>query len=663
MTVRVPWTEMEFLEKAVECKHPFDRLPSIDPVVAENIRSYLQLGGAAIVKFRLYQCSRISALAKEVHEENVALLAACHPDVQHILAGKNMVLFDRLLKEISHPDKTLITELLAGAYLIGDHPVSNIFATKVPDMRISETDLRRAGKWVKPKIVGSCRSSGNLEVDRAAWKETLEERDAGWLAGPFVSGELDVKFPEGWLPAKRFPLQQGEKLRLIDDYTAPHTNKAFSASEKISLDNVDEIASVVKYFMMQAKDSGLSLRGRTLDLKAAYRQLAVSPRDAWIAVVCVWDPVRCVPCFFTQRAMPFGACASVYVFNRLAKAVWALGTKLLKLVWCNYFDDYPMIEAHNTCASAWSSAETLLAKLGYAISMAPEKRLPFSRVFGALGVLFDLSRASEGVCEVRNKPSRIEALGKINQEVLAADNLTPHEAEEIRGKYLYASTQLFGKAAAAALYVVGRRACQSGGSFSLSEQLKRALGDLLLFVKHSPPRLIPMPGGRPVVIFTDGACEPKPGGGLLATCGAVLVVGGICREFFGIKIPVEFVSEWTTTGHKQVVGQAELLPILIARRMWKRHLVGQKTLIFIDNDAAREGAVKGYSPSDFSRHIIQAISHEETLLPCWPWFARVASCANIADGPSRLKFLNMIRLGAVQREVEDGHMSYSQRDC
>ena len=86
---------------------------------------------------------------------------------------------DGLLKEIDYPDKTIIAQLLAGG-----HPVYNIFATKVPDMRISEIDLPRAGKCVKPKMKVLAGPLGNLDADRAAWMETLEERDASWLAVP-----------------------------------------------------------------------------------------------------------------------------------------------------------------------------------------------------------------------------------------------------------------------------------------------------------------------------------------------------------------------------------------------------------------------------------------------------------------------------------------------
>jgi hypothetical protein len=40
------------------------------------------------------------------------------------------------------------------------------------------------------------------------------------------------------------------------------------------------------------------------------------------------------------------------------------------------------------------------------------------------------------------------------------------------------------------------------------------------------------------------------------------------------------------------------------------------------------------------------IAECELANPCYPWYARVATKANIADGPSRLCFKALMELGA-----------------
>ena len=69
-----------------------------------------------------------------------------------------------------------------------------------------------------------------------------------------------------------------------------------------------------------------ALVGRTLDLSKAYRQLAVSPKDDWAKVVVVYCPSTKAPVFFLQYALPFGACAAVWAFNRCSRALWRLGS-------------------------------------------------------------------------------------------------------------------------------------------------------------------------------------------------------------------------------------------------------------------------------------------------------------------------------------------------
>ena len=61
-------------------------------------------------------------------------------------------------------------------------------------------------------------------------------------------------------------------------------------------------------------------------------------------------------------------------------------------------------------------------------------------------------------------------------------------------------------------------------------------------------------------------------------------------------------------------------------------------IFFVDNNAALDGMIRGYSDSKASVSILKAYAEIDDANPCIPWFARVQSAANIADGPSRLKF-------------------------
>ena len=69
-------------------------------------------------------------------------------------------------------------------------------------------------------------------------------------------------------------------------------------------------------------------------------------------------------------------------------------------------------------------------------------------------------------------------------------------------------------------------------------------------------------------------------------------------EYFKEKCGADLMSLLTHGGEKkQVVGQAELLPSIAARVVWKEKFRGRKVLHFIDNEAARNTLKKGSSPN------------------------------------------------------------------
>ena len=142
---------------------------------------------------------------------------------------------------------------------------------------------------------------------------------------------------------------------------------------------------------------------------------------------------------------------------------------------------------------------------------------------------------------------------------------------------------------------------------------------------------------RPALVFTDGACEGHDFEDV--TVGGVLVEEpGHPREYFGFKVPQELVAAWQQGGTKQTIGQAELLPVLVAKLVWSDRLRGRRALHFIDNESARLALIKGASPSQASASIIDAFWHNEAKIASASWFERVPSASNVSDAASRLEF-------------------------
>eukprot|EP00435_Cladocopium_sp_Y103_P070065 s236_g34.t1 len=115
------------------------------------------------------------------------------------------------------------------------------------------------------------------------------------------------------------------------------------------------------------------LHGRALDLKAAYKQLARHPEDAWAAVLAVWNPSASQVEYFDSVALPFGSVSAVMSFNRMARALRIILAKLFMVVNTNFFDDFCQLEVPELCQSAWDTAEMVMKLLGWRISTSEER--------------------------------------------------------------------------------------------------------------------------------------------------------------------------------------------------------------------------------------------------------------------------------------------------
>jgi hypothetical protein len=231
-----------------------------------------------------------------------------------------------------------------------------------------------------------------------------------------------------------------------------------------------------------------------------------------------------------------------------------------------------------------------------------------------------------------NKPSRVAKMKEVIQGILLAEKMSLEQASQLHGKLLYAQCQTSGRLARPALRVFSsfKTNSSSGGNFTLL--LSQTLKFCLQFLDKAKPRVIRHTDElRPVLIFTDGACEPGS-----VTMGGLIydTVDQFC-QIFGGDIDKCIVDHWRTLVGEQVIGQAELYPIAIARDHWKQRLTNRRTIYFIDNDAARDGLIKGDSPSVCSRVIINLFMRTDMDAQAYNWFARVPSPSNPGDDPSR----------------------------
>ena len=109
-------------------------------------------------------------------------------------------------------------------------------------------------------------------------------------------------------------------------------------------------------------------------------------------------------------------------------------------------------------------------------------------------------------------------------------------------------------------------------------------------------------------------------------------------SLFWHAVPDKVVEAWTGGVKSQVIGQAEILPVVLARTTWPEYLNDAPNFTFVDNNSARYALISGYSPVLESARLVSESWKLDAKVSALSWFARVPSPSNIADGPSRLDF-------------------------
>ena len=655
------WTAEQFLQKALEAKHPVDEVSGIPKPIRDNISWLLENGPIGICKFRLHAIRELVKLVEDFKDEELELHKQWSDHRQRILGSKRMKVLEHLSKEISHPDGDIVSQACAGFNVVGIQPHSCYFQQQTVMAVATADSIASAAAFNNKRLISSCKSSGNKVTDDSAWELIEEEISKGWISQPVYSlREAEQQWP-GLVISRRFPLKQGNKIRLIDDFNESNVNLAYTHSEKLSFHDIDVIAATIGCVGVSLKTSKLHadwagsvpFRGRTLDLKAAYKQWAVSDDNLRFNVVCAWDPRRKEPALMTQYTLPFGAVSAVVNFNRLARLLWELLVRKLKLVVLNFYDDFPSIEPAATSGMALKAAETFLGLLGWAFAQQGEKSPPYAEVFTALGVVFCVSKLDSLLATVYNKQSRIEAISADIESFRQKRHLSKVERECLRGRLQFLERQVFGRLGKFLINDLCGVQNFPAEPCDWSTARDEAACNLLQWMGRLTPRSIcPTGPTEPVVIFTDGAEGDVQG--TYAACGAVCVdpFSGR-REFFGLPIKQTLIDEWRLSGVTKIIAQAELLPVLLSMTTWAKVLQHRRVLVFVDNESAKFACINMWSPVLATQTILKFIAEWNLDNQAWFWYSRVASFSNPADPASRLAFSEVrTRFGAQQVKCE-----------
>ncbi|CAE7775381.1 unnamed protein product, partial [Symbiodinium sp. CCMP2592] len=517
--------------------HPLELNLPLPDILVKAVVNVLRVGPRGIAFHRATVLQKLLSRAASLKDRELELHSGLHPDLRKVLAGKNTILWEQLLKETQFPDPGLIDEVRGGFELVGPANCSGAFpmAYKPPQ--------------------------GDGVADAELWSQTLGEVEQGWIDGPYW-GESEVSERLGsaeWMCTRRFPIVQGPKVRITDDCLQSGLNSAYAAYNKLRLMDADAFISLVLLLIRCSHQpgsmirpgeqlvvkrhpdwgDGLDLLGKTLDLSAAYKQLGCRPDTKFNRVLVAWSPERRSPAFFVSTALMFGATSAVCSFNRCSASLWHLAVTMGSVCCTVYFDDFPCAEPS---ASAGSAQDFM--------------------TFTLLGIELSLTTADQGILKVRNKPDRVVELRAELDRLLSQGYMKRSEASSLHGRLNFA---------------------QGGGQRgdAMADDFKLVVGYIAACFATDSPRVIHALDSRfAIKLFTDGAWDNR-----IAGAGAVLQYspdhGPKVAE---VIVPGCLIEHWGRRGSTQLISQLELSPVLVSLNRWGPELAGRRILVFIDNN-------------------------------------------------------------------------------
>ena len=451
------------------------------------------------------------------------------------------------------------------------------------------------------------------------------EVSKGWLRGTLREGDA---------ASRRFPINQGGKLRPIDDYSQSQINSSITLVEQATVDGPDVIYATALFLMRCLKTNGRSTRllGRALDLTSAYRQIPIGDDSLRFAYLSVYCPKSQRAELFQQLALPFGSRAAVNAFIRRARFLQWIAARCLVLPLTCYFDDFVAFSPPELTANSQSSMMLMLDVLGWAFDRVGPKSDDFSSMVTALGVIFNLETTPIGTLSVTNTERRIAEVVASIDELLDRKILSKKEALRLRGRLAFCDAFVFGRLGKVALQSITQHAYRVPFFAEVDEITADALRLLRQRVSSGDPRVLNSNLLQTVYLFTDASFEPGTGAGL----GGVLLNGtGEVVSWYSISLDLKQLSVFLTDGREQIIGELETLAVALAIIIWNGKLCSMRVMIYIDNEGAKYALIRGYSRSKPITSICALTATYLDMHCIIPWYSRVPSQSNIEDWPSR----------------------------
>ena len=545
---------------------------------------------------------------------------AAPAEIRHLARRVHVPLFSRLLEVCQMGGSLFAQQFNVGFTLVGDVSYPGVFDPAhdagPPHIPLEVFLGQGAKRWAE---VGKVLQS-SPEDESAIWHACIEEREKGWLTGPF---QLDACATAGTVPVCRFAVWQHGKLRPCDNFRRSAANDASSVRTPISLPTVDHLAFLLDTIQ------GVGARPCSIfkaDHANAYRQLPLRPSEARFAHVVARNPSDGHVAVFIPRTLLFGSSTAVAHYNALSRAISSIFARIFRVPVVGYFDDFAAPVPRSLARQALHLFCTLNAALGF--DLKPPKCLVGSAV-EFLGVV-----VCAGQTPVRVSVSDERRLGLLStvSAALAKGELHRGEAEVLSGKLSFCHCVCFAKEGRSFMPRLYNQTRSTNAS--ISPLLRSDLGWWVDYLSVPRFRSYSRRSTAPRwLLYTDAAGD----GGL----GAVLVPVAHERPlppriFYGRSEPEATLSISNGTS---VIYALEVLAVARALATCGCLVAGGRVSLYVDNDASAAAIAKGctHASAPEVNALVRCIWSMASSFDVALWIERVGTKSNPADAPSRAR--------------------------
>jgi len=587
---------------------------------------------------RSQRMKRLRREAQELQLLDDRQRATLHANIQRVLdeagpTGSHLAFLEHVLQQTRYEDKKdLLRDLQRGFPLYGVVPTGSAKPRLVRRATTTPSEVRKSAEVRWRQCLTACeraRTDGEDSVLHDISEQTRSDQQAGRMGPP---RELDRTQP---CPTRRFGVRQltskgSWEIRCIDDFNASGINDCCHIIGRLRMGRITDLVDVTK--ILHEAHPGTQLVIFKTDFQAAYRGVPLRPQHHLYADVVYYDTTLQRLVVSRQFAMPFGAVAAVYGWDRVADALSHVLMVILAIPVVRYVDDL-----FGACFAVHAEELRdmileLMAMCGFTLD--PQKTplpAPTQTILGIECRLYSGYRrqqATYAYITARLDAAKTEVWIEMINGILLSGQLAQHDAEKLAGRLNFLTFSVAGRSGASRLsrlYTATYKPCSA-----LSEGLRADLRWWLQFLseRRSKSYEINRPRDKIATLYTDA----EGNGGI----GGVIFLDDAEPLQFTYKVPISFNSLFTH--RKTYIIQLELLAVTVGLTLFSESLKGATAKFFVDNRSVLGCLRKGRSKvEDLNNLVLLTVDRAIDVRLCL--FSWIPSAYNIADPPSRGQML------------------------